>query len=94
MPDLPSDHPTDLQPAKPAAKPRGGRRPGAGRPAVDQAVGMRRINLMLDEATLAVFRSLGGGSNLSAGARQAARLAAGLGAAPASPAADAPPPQG
>lgn len=52
---------------KPAeASGRGGARIGAGRP----GSGMQRVNVMLDEATLALAREIGSG-NLSAGLRLA-----------------------
>ena len=50
----------------------GGKRKGAGKPAFFGSP-MKRVNLMLDVATLAKFKKLGKG-NISEGARQAALL--------------------
>lgn len=59
-----------------APKPRGGKRPGAGRkrdPAGSSDAGeLRRCQVMLDAATIAAHTALGDG-NLSLGIRRAAR---------------------
>jgi hypothetical protein len=49
----------------------GGARPGAGRKATDGARGMKRVNVCLDHATIAILRAHGNGQ-LSAGIRCAA----------------------
>lgn len=54
----------------------GGARPGAGRPA--EIEGARRVNVMLDGATIEAAKKLGAG-NLSAGIRKAVRQACGTG---------------
>jgi hypothetical protein len=53
-------------------KQHGGKRKGAGFPALFDKP-MKRVNLMLDEETRAIFRKIGNG-NESAGAREAAKL--------------------
>lgn len=54
------------------AKRHGGARPGAGRPA--EIEGARRVNVMLDAATIEAAKKLGAG-NLSAGIRKAVKEA-------------------
>jgi hypothetical protein len=55
---------------KPQKSTRGGRREGAGRKSLDGAVNMRRVNVMLDEPTIARAIRIGAG-NLSLGIRKA-----------------------
>lgn len=61
-----------VQAAIDAATPRsGGAQPGSGRPTADGVRGMRRVNVMLDDASAEKLRALGDGE-LSLGIRRAA----------------------
>jgi hypothetical protein len=61
-----------VQAAIAAATPRsGGAQPGSGRPTADGVRGMRRVNVMLDDASAEKLRTLGDGE-LSLGIRRAA----------------------
>lgn len=62
--------PTTLKPPNS----RGGARAGAGRTAPDNPIGLKKVMLSLDPATIEVFSTLGGQFGASFGAREAARI--------------------
>ena len=68
--------PASASQTEPGKKPRGGARKGGGVKAQDGAK-TRRVQLTLDDATLALFKRLGGGQ-ASLGARMAARALAAM----------------